>query len=108
MQAVEAKATATWQHETIDFGYRPGVVTLDWLDALAKAMQEEAKASGDDARVDSPAAHMLAGCLVWWDVLDDDTKERLPVTVDFLRRVPMSFHDALLTAIREDNANPPA
>jgi hypothetical protein len=85
-----------WDGETVDVSYFHNVVTPEHLENVAQAADKE------DLSV---LGVMLEPVLDWWDILQDDGT-RLPTDADTIRRVPMSFLNALNKAI-EEAQNPP-
>lgn len=98
MRAKVKQATIDYDGETVDFGYKPGEITLDLMDSV----QEKAD-SGDKTSV----ALLLEPMLDWWDVLDE-SDERLPTDAATIRQMPMAFLTALMQKMTGEIANPPA
>lgn len=93
LSKVQDKTTTTtvlWDGETVDVGYRPGMVTAALLE------QVQAAAARDDMGV---IGVLFSKMLAWWDVLDDDG-ERIPVTAEAVSQVPLDFAMAVLKAVQ--------
>lgn len=86
-----------WDGEVVDVSYFHNVVTPQHLEDVAAASEKE------DLSV---LGVMLEPVLEWWDIMQDDGT-RLPTDAATIRRVPMSFLNALQDAIQEAQ-NPPA
>jgi hypothetical protein len=93
--------TVTWGEDTVEVGYFPAALTPERIDAIAKAAGDLKGTDGTEALDASVAmfADMLGGMVAWWDVLDDDG-ERLPVTADTIRILPMPFTMAVLDQVQ--------
>jgi hypothetical protein len=80
-----------WLGQTVEVGVRPGLWTQEVVDGFR--MQGEVDA--DDSAYES-----LATVIAWWDVLDADD-ERIPVTVENLRAMPVLFLARIPLALAE-------
>ena len=89
--------TVKWDGEEVDVSYFPNVVTPDLLEKV----DEAAKLDNLDV-----LGVMLEPVLDWWDILETENGPRLPTDQETIKRIPMSFLDALQKAIQEDQ-NPP-
>lgn len=110
MKTKVATATVTWQDETVDIGFFPGALTPAYLEMLQESARE-AKAAGTKAPEEGVKARsqfedLVLPILAWWDVLDEEG-ERLPVTTDTIREMPLSFLTATVTATQA-SMRPPA
>lgn len=90
VQAKEGTTTVLWEDETVDVGYHPAAVTP----AMLEQVQEAAKSTNLDV-----IGLMMEPMLAWWDVLDDDG-QRLPVTAEVIREIPLAFTMAVLKQVQ--------
>lgn len=89
--------TVPWDGEKVDVSYFTNVVTPDLLEKVDKAAEE------DNLDV---LGVMLEPVLDWWDILETEGGKRLPTDMATIRRIPMSFLNALQKAIQEDQDPP--
>jgi hypothetical protein len=96
-----------WEDLEVNISYSPSANTA----ATSIAMQEELE--GETAGQTKAIVDGLQRILVGWDILEDTNgKDKpdtpVPISEDFLMRLPLSFLVAILTAIGEDqNPTPP-
>ncbi|MDQ3540921.1 MAG: hypothetical protein M3440_09550 [Chloroflexota bacterium] len=94
---IQKIATIVYQDTAFDAAYLPGKVT-------PRAMRE----FDDNTDNIDKITDMLSQFVSTWDVLDDEG-ERLPATKEVMLDFPLSFLNAILTAIIEDmNPSPPS
>jgi hypothetical protein len=96
MKTRTKKLVVEWDGEQVDVSYYPNVVTPQLLEQVAEAAAQE------DLSV---LGVMLEPVLEWWDVLDDKGK-RIPTSAAVIRTIPMSFLNAVQTAIEEAQRPP--
>lgn len=89
MKARIQEASLTWDGETVDFAFKPNEFTMELADQIAQA--------GEAEDMNSVTA-LLAPMVEWWDVLDDED-ERIPPTVENMRRFPLNFLLSLMDAM---------
>ena len=91
--------TVSFAGETFTVTYRTSGFTPETEDRLFALLESQRGASA--------IVEVLAACLDSWEVLGDDGKP-LPPTKENLRRLPVVFLNAVVTAIYEDmRPNPP-
>ncbi len=88
-----------WDGETVQVSYFPNVVTPELLEQVTEAAEKE------NLEVLSV---MLEPTLDWWDITEteEEGSARLPTDRATIRVMPMSFLNALQSAIQEAQ-NPP-
>lgn len=102
MLAATAECDVAFDGEQIRVCYRPNAVTLeltDRIDAEGKAA-DEAEERGEQTEHDWITAQLLP-VVEWWDVLEDDDS-RMEPTRPNMRRMPLKFLQAVLTAVIDD------
>lgn len=74
-------AQVEWLGETVDIGVKPGL----WTQEVVDGFRVQGEVDADDS-----AYEALCKVIAWWDVLDADG-ERLPVTVENMKTMPVLF-----------------
>ena len=83
----------TWEGETAEIVYRPSAYTPETEDEMRQAFESGRPANG--------LAMILASTLVEWDILDEDGN-KLPPTLELMRKLSNGFLVAVSNAIVED------
>lgn len=96
MKAKTKDAQIDWEGEKVDFAYHPAAFSVE----VAQHVQERAQ-EGDLGGV----AVVMVNLLDWWDVLDDEGN-RLAVTEELVRQMPLGFLMSMLNAVGADMAPP--
>lgn len=89
--------TVPWDGEEVDVSYFPNVVTPELLEKVDEA------ADRDNLDV---LGVMLEPVLDWWDILETEGGSRLPTDAETIKRIPMSFLNAVQKTIRDDQEPP--
>lgn len=91
------KVVVPWDGEEVEVSYFPNVVTPDLLEKVDEA------AARDNLDV---LGVMLEPVLDWWDILESEGGPRMPTDAETIKRIPMSFLNALQKTIQEDQDPP--
>ncbi len=97
MKARTRQITVPWDGEEVDVSYFPHAVTPAMLEDIDRA-------SEDDDR--DLLGTMLEPLVDWWDILEVEGGPRMPATKETVKLLPMSFINALQTAMGEANRPP--
>lgn len=95
LSAKTRTVTVSYEGETVAVDYLPGRVTM------AVQARMDAAQSMSAGTANQELTSVLTEILAGWDILDEDG-ERLPVTADLVRQLPVTFLAALTMAIFED------